>query len=154
KYFFGTKIPENIIVQPNKLDTKFFQGERPLSKPPASIETLRFSFLGAFSSPNTIFRFARGLGQKYQKHPFVSHGDSQLSKEAEQLSQLFSNVHFLGAFKNPNDLPLIYDGIDVVVSCYDIVDFNERILEPNKLYEALYFQKPIIVSDGTFLSEK
>ena len=40
------------------------------------------------------------------------------------------------------------------MTCYETENLNERIAEPNKLYEALFFCKPIIVSTGTFLSKQ
>ena len=41
-----------------------------------------------------------------------------------------------------------------MIACYDTSTINERIAEPNKLYEALFFCKPIIVSKHTYLAEK
>lgn len=61
---------------------------------------------------------------------------------------------FYGKFRNPEDLPDIYEKVDIVVACYDTSTFNEKVAEPNKLYEALFFGKPIIVSEGTFLSHR
>ena len=63
-------------------------------------------------------------------------------------------MHFSGHFKNPEDLESIYNNIDVVVSCYDISTINERIAEPNKLYESMFFCKPIVVSPGIFLAKQ
>ena len=48
----------------------------------------------------------------------------------------------------------IYKQVDVVISCYDTSTINERIAEPNKLYEAMFFCKPIVVSPGTFLANQ
>ena len=52
------------------------------------------------------------------------------------------------------DLPGIYSQIDVVLSAYDVRGINPRYAEPNKLYEAIYFEKPIIVSSNSFLADK
>ena len=59
-----------------------------------------------------------------------------------------------GPFKNPVELPEVYSKIDLVVSTYDIEDDNPRYAEPNKIYESIYFETPIIVSSQTFLAEK
>ena len=64
------------------------------------------------------------------------------------------NVHFHGHFKNPDDLPLVYSQIDVVVSTYDVENVNVQYAEPNKLYESIYYRTPIIVSKGTFLAKQ
>lgn len=42
----------------------------------------------------------------------------------------------------------------MVLSTYDVIYENVRFAEPNKLYEALYFEVPIIVSKNTYLAEK
>ena len=44
--------------------------------------------------------------------------------------------------------------IDIVVSCYDVSSIGVKILDPNKLYESMYFLKPIIVSENSFLSKQ
>ena len=58
------------------------------------------------------------------------------------------------SLKNPEDLNSIYSNVDIVVACYEAENLNERIAEPNKLYEAMFFCKPIIVSKDTFLANQ
>ena len=38
--------------------------------------------------------------------------------------------------------------------CYDTNSGNVRIAEPNKLYESIFFETPIIVSSNTFLAKR
>ena len=66
----------------------------------------------------------------------------------------YPNCKFHGAFNSPLDLPQIYSRIDLVLSTYDVESVNVFYAEPNKIYEAIYFRTPIIVSSGTFLAEK
>ncbi len=154
KFFFGKKIPKNIIIQPNRLDFSFFDKERPDNIVPRSIDSLNFSYVGAFRYPNTVFRFARIIGERYPNHQFHFYGDSILRNKVIAIANSYNNVKYHGPFKNPEDLQRIYSNIDIVVACYDTQSINERIAEPNKLYEALYFRKPIIVSENTFLAER
>ena len=65
---------------------------------------------------------------------------------------MYSNVYYHGKFKNPEDLSGIYETLDIVVAWYDNASLNEQIAEPNKLYESLFFCKPIIVLPNTYLS--
>src|SRR5690606_37992120 len=123
--------PANIIIQPNKMDSSFLSLPKIHSSIALNSSTIIFSFVGGFRSPNTIFRFAQVIGEKYPNHLFHFFGDSSLTKDVIKLSELYDNVKYFGAFKNPEDLNNIYSKIDVVVSCYDIAEFNERILEPN-----------------------
>jgi len=154
KYFFKSQLPENVIIQPNKMDPKFWKSERLASVESVFKNKLIFAYVGAFRSPNTIFRFARIIGQKYPDFEFHFYGDSHITNEVKKLSDSFENVKYFGPFKNPDDLSSIYNRINVVVACYDIQDLNERICEPNKLYESLFFIKPIIVSKNTFLADR
>lgn len=154
-FLFKDKIPNNILIQPNKVDSYFKSliNYGVFKRP--NCEKLVFSYVGAFRYPNTIFRFARIVGEKYKNHEFYFYGDSSLTADVKLLAKEYSNVKYFGSYKNPEDLISIYSNIDIVVACYDIQGvINERVAEPNKLYESLYFKKPIIVSRETYLSER
>ena len=66
---------------------------------------------------------------------------------------LSENITFFGSFKNPDDLPKIYNGIDINYVVYDATYLNEQIAIPNKLYESAFFQVPLVCSPHTYLSE-
>ena len=152
-YLFPTgNINNNIIIQSNKVNSKLITADR--GSEVQTENTIIFSYIGAFRYPNTVFRLARIIGEKYPQHEFYFWGDSNLTDLAIELSKKYENIKYFGAFKNPEDLVKIYKTIDVVVACYDIETLNERIAEPNKLYEAMFFIKPIIVSKETFLAQK
>lgn len=153
-FLFKKIWPQNIIIQPNKLDTYFLDKKRPGITSEFNNKNVKFAFVGSFRYPNTIFRFAKIIGENYPNHEFQFYGDSELTNEVINISNKFQNVKYFGSFKNPDDLQSIYDNFDIVVACYDSLSLNERIAEPNKLYEALYFNKPIIVSENTFLSDR
>lgn len=153
QYLYPIVRPKNIIIQPNKVASCFKKINRTvISK--ENKEGIVFSYVGAFRSPDTVFRFARVVGEYYPQHKFYFYGDSNLTFLAKDLALKYKNVKYFGKFKNPEDLQAIYDSIDVVVACYDSKDINEKIADPNKLYEAICFCKPIIVSSGTFLAEQ
>lgn len=62
------------------------------------------------------------------------------------------NVEFHGPFNNA-EKPEIYKKIDVINSLYGNETHDVLFLLPNRLYDSALFQKPIIVSAGTYLSE-
>lgn len=153
RYLYGEKKVDNIIIQPNRVSPYFNNVcRRVLSL--KEQEGIVFSYVGAFRYPNTVFRFARIIGEKYPQHKFYFYGDSQLTYMAKELAEKHSNIRYFGKFRSPEDLEKIYNTIDVVVACYDANGINEQIAEPNKLYEAICFCKPIVVSEETFLSEQ
>ncbi len=154
-YLFGEKWPKNIIIQPNRVHSDFLNEQRPeIKQNDNTTQHLIFSFIGALRYPNTVFRFAKVIGERYPQHEFHFYGDSYLTNDVRKLSATYRNVKYFGPYKNPDDLFRIYTNIDIVIACYDVQSLNERIAEPNKLYEALYFKKPIVVSKNTFLAKR
>ena len=63
------------------------------------------------------------------------------------------NVSFLGKYDYDKDISNIYKKLDCVYSVYNADDNNVKVALPNKLYEAIYCELPIIVASGTYLSE-
>ena len=151
-YIFGNRTsPDNILSQPNKVSSEFRASKARASF--ADGEQMRFGYIGAFRYKETMFRFARVIGEKYPKHSFHFYGDSNLTDLAKSYAAKYTNVYYHGSFKSPEDLAVIYNSVDLVVSCYDQRDLNESIAEPNKFYEAMFFKKPIIVSEDTWVAE-
>lgn len=153
EYLFGNSSNQNIIVIPNKLNEYFLN----VSRKPTIFNNQKpivFAYVGAIRYPQTVLRFARIVGQQFPNHEFHFYGESPLTPECIKLADTYKNVKYFGAFKNPEDLERIYSIVDMLVTCYETENLNERIAEPNKLYEALFFCKPIIVSTGTFLSKQ
>lgn len=153
KEFFGLE-DEKIIVQPNKVNAALIGVQRR----PMNInqdEKLVFAYVGAIRY-ETILRFSETIGKYFPQHEYHFYGQANgmtLSVIQNQMAK-YSNVKYFGAFKNPEELEEIYSRINVVTACYTVSSLNERIAEPNKLYESLFFCKPIIVSDDIFLSKQ
>lgn len=153
RYFFGKKEISNVLIQPNKLSRNLkLHSERNAIVP--NMDALNFSFVGSIRYFDTILRFAKIIGRKYPQHKFHFWGNSSMTPEFKRQCHEYDNVLFHGAFKNPDDLEEIYSKTDIVVACYENSNLNERIAEPNKMYESIFFCKPIIVSSNTFLSQQ
>lgn len=156
EYIFGNdKHPENIIFMPNKLSSYFNQKIKDsIIRNTINQNHIRFGFIGLIRYPNTIIRFAKVIGKHFPMHEFHFFGDAERKNYIDTEITSFPNVHFHGAFKNPEDLQSIYQSIDINVVCYDTNSGNVRIAEPNKLYESIFFETPIIVSSNTFLAKR
>lgn len=153
-YLFGEKQQTNIVIQPNKLHSYFNSNDRGDIKYNTVENSIAFSFIGAFRYPNTVFRFAHVIGKHFPNHKFKFYGDSHMTEQVKDIANQYINVEYFGAYKNPYDLESIYKDVDFIVACYDPEGLNERIAEPNKMYEAMYFKKPIVVSSGTYLEKQ
>jgi glycosyltransferase involved in cell wall biosynthesis len=139
---------------PNKLSPYFLNIERPY---PLKISgNLRIGFVGYFRYPNTVLRLAMIIGECFPniEFHFWGTGEESILNKVNTLSNRYSNIFNNGPFVNPIDLPKVYNSIDLVACNYDTSTINERIAEPNKLYEAIFFNKPLIVSANTYLASK
>lgn len=150
KYHFRSgNYPQNILIIPNKLNPAILK--YPVLVKPTNIDHLRLAFVGG-ARFDSIDCFVEVFLSHFPQHEFHFYGpvEPRMNRFAEQ----YQNVFYHGRFKNPEDLANIYKNIDVLLCTYDYRFDNVRYAEPNKLYEAIYFRKPIIVSTNTFLSEK
>lgn len=155
-YTFGeNNRPGNVLVIPNKLNSRFFNAERKaeVCKSQTDINHIRFGFVGIIRYPNTIIRFAEVIGRVFPQHEFHFFGTPDVASYVDSVKRM-PNVFLHGPFINPVELPSIYNQIDIVISCYDTTSWNVRVAEPNKLYEAVFFERPIVVSEGTFLAKQ
>ena len=152
RYHFGAAKPGNCFVIPNRLSPSIKQYDL-IQK--VKSEKLRIGFVGKIRF-DSVKSFAEIFCQEYTNAEFHFFGSAGSIKEKEMFDPLkkYSNCIFHGPFKNPADLPQIYSQIDLVLSTYDVEFDNVRYAEPNKIYESIYFETPIIVSEGCFLGDK
>lgn len=152
-YHFGEKWPHNIYILPNKLNLKIEKIE-PVSKQTIKYDNLKIGFVG-FPRYKSVINFIKVYCSNFPNYEFHVFGEiEEKYKEDFDFLCQYKNCFFHGGFINPDDLPNIYSKIDLVLSTYDVEFENVRYAEPNKIYEAIYFNTPIIVSKGTFLESK
>lgn len=154
RYHFGEKRPANSYIVPNLLTPSVTEIPDVPKKRTFNANCIRFGFVGGVRFESTM-KFIEHIVKNYPSHEFYLYGIIA-SKYESRVSALQQNVNFHngGHFRNPNDLPEIYSNIDFVIATYDVSIHNVRYAEPNKLYEAVYFRTPIIVSSGTYLAER
>lgn len=159
KGFLDYLFPQNhtivskILLLPNKLHNSFSNTDRPGLKE-INISRINFGFIGLIRYPDTIIRFAEVIASRFTNHFFHFFGDGPWKAFAEAKLKEFKNIIFYGSFKSPDDLQEIYSKIDINVVCYNAKDRNVKIAEPNKLYESIFFNTPIIVSKNTYLEKR
>lgn len=152
KYHFGNTKYDNISIIPNKINKQVSDLHTHVKKK-IDISKLVIAFVGG-ARFNSIYNFSKVYAENFPQHELHFFGNpTSLHDKFESLKN-YSNVFFHGPFRNPDDLPVIYSKIDMVLSAYDVEFDNVRYAEPNKIYESIYFRTPIIVSKGTFLSDK
>lgn len=154
KFYFGDKIPSNICVVPNRVSEECLSLPN-VEKNNTDISRLRIGFVGNIRYKE-ILNISRVVTTEFPDFEFHYFGNTEgLPKESkEELARQGNKVKLHGLFKNPQDLPSIYATLDVVVCTYDVKSVNPQYAEPNKLYEALFYRTPMMVSSNSFLAEK
>lgn len=153
-YHFGDDVPRNITVIPNKLNPWCLETYNAVPFYKTVSDTLRIGFVGMIRA-EAVYNFARVFAREFPAHEFHFFGVvSSWTEQQIELLEQYPNIRFHGRFINPGDLPDIYAGIDLVLATYDTECENPRFAEPNKLYEAIFYETPIIVSRGTFLADR
>ena len=151
--FFGVELP-NVFVIPNRVSPSLTR--LPFKANEEITNKLAFGFVGSLRY-QTILDFASVVGESFPQHEFHFWGglkDGEMKDAVDNLVSRFDNVFYHGAFRSPEDLQKVYGSFDITISCYQVSSLNERIAEPNKLYESVFFNKPIVVSDGIYLSDR
>lgn len=152
--YFGKLPSDKFCLIPNKISANmpsFVNKGRQLSK-----EKIRIGFAGVirFESIYHFIKACAEYGMNIEMHLFGIYSDADMwAAKIEKIENKYPNVIFHGRFANPFDLPSIYEGIDLVLCTYPPT-LGVKYAEPNKLYEAIYFRCPIIVSENVFLGEK
>lgn len=151
-YHFGDERPKNIVVVPNRVNPLLLGMQYKQSE--VDVNHLSIAFVGGFRYQSVI-NFATTVAEHFPQHEFHAYGIIlDHGEELKALCEKYNNIHFHGKFRNPDDLPSIYEKIDLVLASYDATYINAQYAEPNKMYEAIFFRTPIIVSSNTFLAKK
>lgn len=151
-YFKNVK-KDRLILIPNKVSSNcpvYLTEKKQIIDPP-----IKIGFAGVIRFEST-YHFVKACQNRkdVEIHLFGIYSEGDLwSMQIKEIVEASSNMHFYGRFNNPEDLPAIYSKIDIVLCAYTPSP-GVNYAEPNKLYEAIYFRKPIIVSEGTFLAKK
>lgn len=152
-YYYGNKVPKNIVFLLNKIHKRCLELPR-CERRPLDMNHLRFAFVGNVRYPSLV-NSARAIASNYPQHEFHFFGNAEaLPSGLEHSLDQFPNVYWYGPFKNPDDLPAIYAKFDILICTYDVTGLNPRYAEPNKLYEAIFFETPIVVSPQSYLEKK
>ncbi len=149
-YHFNGQKPDNVFLIENRLDPSVLKLSR-IKKHPFIKENISFGFVGK-PRFDSVLNFIQVVCRTFPQHTVHIFGGPV--EPQFRVLEKYSNCIFHGFFNNPYDLPEIYSKIDFVLSTYDAGIENVCYAEPNKIYESIFFETPIIVSKNTFLEKK
>jgi succinoglycan biosynthesis protein ExoL len=145
----GIEIRDYILLE-NKVDykddlrigikLKEFQGEK-----------IKIGYIGVLRDEWTL-HFLKELVNKYpEKFEIVCAGiDLLKAYDVEEICTKTHGMKYLGPFKSPEDLNMLFQQVDVIALFYPETNtpahwFTMRsVCNTNRFYEACYFRKPII----------
>lgn len=152
QYHFGNETPSNIAYLENKLEPTILSFT-PIEKQPIG-KKIKVGFVGyvRYESLYQLCKIMLSEFPQFELHLYgsVNAGDKHLFEELNE----FTKCTLHGRFESPVDLPGIYQNLDLLLAPYDYRDPNILFAEPNKLYESIYFNTPILVSETTFLAKR
>lgn len=117
-------------------------------------QPIRLGFVGAFRYADSLIPLVDAVSERLGTYELHLYGDGPLRDVLQARVRRAENLFYHGPFKNPDDLGRIYGAIDINYVVYDNKDPNVRMALPNKLYESIYFGKPIVVAANTQLAKR
>lgn len=116
-----------------------------------SHDTFTVGFIGWIRYKNQLRLLIQAAQEAKVKVLFA--GEDGEGNDFENECQKYEHVTYLGPFDYDSQIVSMYQKIDCVYAVYDADMANVRVALPNKLYEAILCEKPIIVAKNTYLSE-
>jgi succinoglycan biosynthesis protein ExoL len=148
-YFKGFFPKNNTIYMANAPERSIFESKKIESK---FDKKLTIGFIGAvryFDQLRILIDAIKGIDAV---DVFIA-GDGKDYEAIKEYVQDIEQVVLYGSYDYDKEIAKLYERIDVVYSVYDIKSKNVRVALPNRLYEAIVTERPIIVAKGTRLAD-
>jgi hypothetical protein len=114
-----------------------------------SCEKIRIGLIGLFRYRREIEAVVSFVESNHEKYTLECFGAGPCLDLI--INSGCKSINYHGDFKSPDDLDNIYSQIDVNYICYDSSDENVKMALPNKYYESIFYNTPVICSEGTAL---
>lgn len=138
---------EDIAVVENFPQQEAFDGFRKIDHPHFTI-----SFIGEVRYFDALILLIE-LARRMPDVQVLVAGDGPSLADLRKLASGVTNVAFFGRYRYEQDIKYLYGVSDCIYSVYPTSSQNVKLAIPNKLYESIICETPIIVSRGTKLSE-
>lgn len=133
------------LIMENKLEdtvTNTFENKKKVNK-----KKIRIGYFGLIRCPWS-FEVLKSFAKKnYERIEIIIAGYPMNPKNINELIRNDDNIKYLGEYKSPDDLPYLYNQVDLIWASYEFIkenDWNLKWARTNRFYESCFFQKPII----------
>lgn len=144
-YYKNLFEPAKCIFMPNMPNLRVFENYK--SKRDGTFTVAFIGWIRYKQQLKTLIRVASRLGIDVL---IAGNGDDD---EIKIYSSQFKNVKYYGKYDYDTEIAGLYGKADCIYAVYDRSKKNVDLALPNKLYEAVQCELPLIVSKGTYLSE-
>lgn len=145
-------VPDKWIEIENKITFAKPQFAAPDTGPTENDGKIRIGYFGLIRCRRSLEILAR-LAQKFPDQFLVEVAGIYLDVDAEKaMCGTIRGIRVSGSYRNPEDLPALYQSCDIVWACYPHSPAsvgNQNWAKTNRFYEACFFGLPLIVSKGT-----
>ncbi len=149
------------LVVENKLDELAMPAaaartrKPPLKAPDGSRRPIRIGYFGVLRC-DWSWRLLESMARSHpQDVAVVAAGYPMIPADLPERAKGLANVEYLGEYKSPQDLPAMYDRVDVVWMCYPAPTeedpdwrWAQAVCRSNRFYEGAYFRTPAITLAG------
>lgn len=137
---------QKVLYIPNSPNPKFFEAYKPKNHR----SNLTVGFIGSIRYKKEI-EMLLNVADRRNWNVLLAGNDLTGSFEAE--TERRENLRFHGRYNYDTEIAGLYGECDVIYAVYNAKGNNEKIALPNKLYEAIYCELPILVSKNTYVGE-
>nr|BCB22742.1 glycosyltransferase [Erysipelothrix rhusiopathiae] len=109
-------------------------------------DNISIGYVGSLSNERFILELLELCLSKGYKLEIAGFGP--LEETVMNLSEKHNEIHYFGKIKYTDALNL-YSNVDYIWGVYDPNGCNTSFAAPNKFYESLYLEKPLIALNGT-----
>ena len=144
-YFTKFVLAGKFLYMPNMPDLSIYDKYHKKSDGDFTI-----GYIGGVRYKKQIYNLIDAARQSHVK--LMIAGFEEAPIELEPICKADPNIEWIGKF-DYSDAPALYGKCDAMYSVYDADMANVRVALPNKLYESVYCEMPIVVAKNTFLAD-
>lgn len=139
-----------MIYMPNMPDIKHFEGYKRKTE-----GTFTIGFIGLIRFKKQMKMLMDATRDLDMKVVFAgSEGIEDNGISIKTLAADYDHVTYYGPYNYEKDIADLYGMMDVIYAVYDTSQMDIRLALPNKLYESIYCELPIVVAENTLLAKK
>lgn len=153
EHYYKRGVPiEKVLFVENKLSLRQLPQKRPEPVYIRNNSPVTIGLIGHLRFEREVQLLLDYVATAEKRCRLLVYGEGPLRPLIESKARRYSNVRYFGPFDYRN-ISNIYGSIDLNYVVYDNTLLNVRVALPNKLYESVFFGRPLVVAKSTELAK-